>query len=64
MLRLKEILKKKKITQKQLSLILGISEQSTSSWAQNKSEPSLKMSLRICEALNITLNELVDQKGE
>jgi transcriptional regulator with XRE-family HTH domain len=62
MLLLKEILKKKKITQKQLSLILGISEQSMSSWAQNKAEPSLKMTLKICEALNITLNELVEQK--
>jgi transcriptional regulator with XRE-family HTH domain len=64
MLRLKEILKKKKMTQKQLSLILGISVQSTSSWAQNKSKPSLETTLRICEALKITLNELVDQKGE
>lgn len=64
MLRLKEILKKKKMTQKQLSLILGISVQSTSSWAQNKSKPSLKTTLKICVALNVTLNELVDQKGE
>lgn len=61
MLRLKEILKEKKMTQKRLSSILGISEQSTSSWAQNKSEPSLKMTLKICEVLNITLNELVEQ---
>jgi transcriptional regulator with XRE-family HTH domain len=61
MLLLKEILKKKKISQKQLSLILGISEQSISSWAQNKAEPSLKMTLKICEVLNITLNELVEQ---
>jgi transcriptional regulator with XRE-family HTH domain len=61
MLLLKEILKKKKISQKQLSLILGISEQSISSWVQNKAEPSLKMTLKICEVLDITLNELVEQ---
>ncbi len=61
MLLLKEILKKKKMTQKELSSILGISVQSTSSWAKNKSEPSLKMTLKICEILNVTLNELVQQ---
>jgi transcriptional regulator with XRE-family HTH domain len=61
MLRLKEILKKRKMTQKELSSILGISVQSTSSWAKNKSEPSLKMTLKICEILNVTLNELVQQ---
>lgn len=59
MLRLKEILKEKKMTQKRLSSILGISEQSTSSWAQNKSEPSLKTTLKICEVLKIKLSDLV-----
>lgn len=59
MLRLKEILKEKKMTQKRLSTILGISVQSTSSWAQNKSEPSLKTTLKICEILKIKLSDLV-----
>lgn len=61
MLRLKEILEKKGISQVELSKILGVSTVSVNLWLQNKSEPSLKMTLKICEALNITLNELVEQ---
>jgi transcriptional regulator with XRE-family HTH domain len=64
MLRLKEILEKKRMSQVELSRILGVSTVSVNLWAQHKSEPSLKMTLKICEALNITLNELVDQKSE
>jgi transcriptional regulator with XRE-family HTH domain len=61
MLRLKEILEKRQMSQVELSKILGVSTVSVNLWAQNKSEPSLKMILRICDALNITLNELVEQ---
>lgn len=61
MLRLKEILEKKGISQVELSKLLGVSTVSVNHWAKNKSEPSLKMALKICEVLNITLNELVEQ---
>ncbi len=61
MLRLKEILEKKGISQVELSKLLGVSTVSVNHWAKNKSEPSLKMTLKICEVLNITLNELVVQ---
>jgi DNA-binding XRE family transcriptional regulator len=60
MLRLKEILEKRQMSQVELSKILGESTVSVNLWAQNKSEPSLKMTLKIWEALNITLNELVE----
>jgi DNA-binding XRE family transcriptional regulator len=64
MLRLKEILEKKRMTQVELSKLLDVSTVSVNLWAQNKSEPSLKMTLKICEVLKIKLNELVEQKGE
>ena len=61
MLRLKQLLEKKRMSQVELSKILGVSTVSVNLWAQKKSEPSLKMTLKICEVLNITLNELVEQ---
>jgi DNA-binding XRE family transcriptional regulator len=61
MLRLKEILEKKQMTQVELSKILGVSTVSVNHWAKNKSEPSLKMIIKICEVLKIKLNELVEQ---
>jgi transcriptional regulator with XRE-family HTH domain len=64
MLRLKEILEKKQITQIELSKKLGVSTVSVNNWAQHKAEPSLKMTLKICDVLKIKLNELVDQKSE
>jgi DNA-binding XRE family transcriptional regulator len=64
MLKLKQVLEKKRMSQVELSKILGVSTVSVNLWAQNKSEPSLKMTLKICEVLKIKLNELVDQKGE
>ena len=64
MLRLKEVLENQNMSQVKLAKILGVSTVAVNLWAQNKSEPSLKMTLKICEALKITLNELVEQKGE
>lgn len=64
MLRLKQVLEKKRMSQVELSKLLGVSTVSVNLWAQNKSEPSLKMTLKICEILKIKLTELVDQKGE
>ena len=61
MLRLKEILEKKQITQIELSKKLGVSTVSVNNWAQHKAEPSLKMTLKIGDVLKIKLNELVEQ---
>lgn len=61
MLKLKQVLEKKRISQVELSKLLGVSTVSVNMWAQNKSEPSLKMTLKICEVLKIKLNELVEQ---
>lgn len=62
MLRLKEILAKKRVSQKNLAFILGVNPVTVCSWAQNKSEPSLKTTLKICEILKIKLSDLVEQK--
>ena len=61
MLKLKENLEKKKMSQRTLSVLLSVNPVTVNLLAQNKSEPSLKMTLKICEVLNITLNELVEQ---
>ncbi|RXK46504.1 helix-turn-helix transcriptional regulator [Aquirufa rosea] len=61
MLRLKEILEKKRMTQVELSKKLGVSTVTVNLWAKNKSEPSLRMILKICEILKIKLSELVEQ---
>jgi transcriptional regulator with XRE-family HTH domain len=61
MLRLKEILEKKQITQVDLARRLGVSTVTVNMWAQNKSEPSLKMTLKICDELKIKLSDLVEQ---
>jgi DNA-binding XRE family transcriptional regulator len=61
MLKLKQALEKKRMSQVELSKILGVSTVSVNLWAHNKAEPSLKMTLKICEVLDITLNELVVQ---
>lgn len=60
MLKLKQILEEKKMSQKKLAAILGVSTVSMSSWAKNKSMPSLKMAIKICKALKITLNDLIE----
>jgi len=49
------------MSQRTLSVLLSVNPVTVNLWAQNKSEPSLKMTLKICEVLNITLNELVEQ---
>ncbi len=62
MLRLKEVLENNNMSQVKLAKILGVSTVTVNLWAQNKSEPSLKTTLKICEVLNIKLSQLVAQK--
>jgi DNA-binding XRE family transcriptional regulator len=59
MLKLKEILEKKGVSQVELAKILGVSTVTVNLWAQHKSDPSLKTTLKICEVLKIKLSDLV-----
>lgn len=62
MLRLKQVLEKKQISQVELSKLLGVSTVTVNLWAQNKSEPSLKMTIKICEVLKISIGDLIIMK--
>ena len=59
MLRLKEILVKKQISQVQLSRAMNTSKVSISCWATGKAMPSVETLIRLCEILEVSLDELV-----
>lgn len=62
MLRLKEILEKRGVKQSQLSKMMGISTVSLSRWSTGKSQPSLETVVRICQILDVKIDELVQIK--
>ena len=62
MLKLKEILANKKISQLELSKIMGISTVTISSWSTGKAMPSVETLIRLCEYLEVGLEDLVDYK--
>lgn len=64
MLRLKEILEKKQISQDQLSRAMNTSTVSISSWATGKAMPSVETLIRMCEILDVSLEDLVDYKAK
>ena len=64
MLRLKEILEKKQISQVQLSRAMNTSTVSISSWATGKAMPSVESLIRLCEILEVGLEDLVDYKAK
>ena len=64
MLRLKEILEKKQISQVQLSRAMNTSTVSISSWATGKAMPSVETLIRMCEILDVSLEDLVDYKAK
>lgn len=64
MLKLKEILAKKQISQVELSKAMGISTVSLSSWATGKAMPSVETLIRLCEYLEVGLEDLVDYKAK
>lgn len=51
--------KRKKMTQKQLAEILSISDKTVSKWECGKGLPEVSLMLPLCEALHITVNELL-----
>lgn len=59
MLRLKEILKKKGLKQLFLAQAMHISSVTISSWATGKSMPSVESLIRLCEILDVGLDDLV-----
>jgi transcriptional regulator with XRE-family HTH domain len=59
MLRLKRILEERGIKQSQLAKKLGVSTVSLSNWSTGKSLPSLETVVRICQILDVKIDELV-----
>ena len=52
--------KSKKMTQKQLAEILGVTDKTVSRWENGNYMPDLSLLLPLSDALNITLNELLN----
>jgi transcriptional regulator with XRE-family HTH domain len=59
MLRLKEILKEKKLTQLYVSQAMKLSSVTISQWSTGKAMPSVESLIRLCEILEVSLDELV-----
>jgi transcriptional regulator with XRE-family HTH domain len=59
MLRLKELLVKKQLSQAELSRAMRTSTVTISAWATGKAMPSVGSLVRICEILEVSLDELV-----
>ena len=54
-----ECRKEKKLTQEKLAEILGVTEKSISNWENGRNMPDLTLFKPLCEALGITINELL-----
>ena len=63
MLRLKEILEKKSLTQVWLSEELGVSVVSVNNWCQKKNEPSLKTLASIAKILKVKISDLIIEEN-
>jgi DNA-binding XRE family transcriptional regulator len=61
MLRLRELLEKKRKTQVWLSDELCVSKISVNNWVQNKNQPSLETALKICKVLDVKISDLIIQ---
>ena len=59
MLRLKEILKEKRLTQLSVSKAMKLSSVTVNQWATGKAMPSVETLIRLCEILEVSLDELV-----
>ncbi len=60
MIRLKQVLKEKQMTQRELSLRIKKSAITISSWANGKSTPSIEVLIKICRILNCEIGELIE----
>lgn len=57
-LRLKELLKEKRVTGKQLADMVGVSQPAISEFVTNKSHPRPELLLKIATALDVDLKDL------
>jgi transcriptional regulator with XRE-family HTH domain len=63
MIRLKEILEKRGLTQVWLSDQVGSSVVSVNNWCQNKNDPSLKTLKKIAKVLEIKMADLIIEEN-
>ncbi len=63
MIRLKEILEKKQLSQSSFAVMIGKSVVSVNNWCQNKNEPSLKTLAEIAKVLNIKISDLIIEEN-
>ena len=64
MLRLKEILKEKRLTQLSVSRAMKLSKVTINQWAKGKTMPSVESLIRLAEILEVSLEDLVDYKAK
>ena len=64
MIRLKQVLKEKGVTQRELSLRINRSVITINSWANQKSTPSIEVLVEICAILGCEIGELVEIKDK
>jgi transcriptional regulator with XRE-family HTH domain len=64
MIRLKQVLKEKQMTQRELSLRIKKSTITVSSWANGKSTPSIEVLIEICRILKCEIGELIEIKDK
>lgn len=62
MLRLKEILKKRGLTQLFLANAMDLSKVTINQWATGKTMPSVESLIKLCEILDVSLDDLVIYK--
>ena len=62
--RIFDILKEKRITQKEFSEKTGISPSTISDWKRKKTNPSADKIISICDALNVSVYELLQGDGD
>ncbi len=55
--------KSRNLTQRQLADALSISDKTISKWECGKGLPEISIMLPLCEALDITVNDLLSVKG-
>lgn len=63
MIRLKEILEKRGLTQVWLSDQIGVSVVSVNNWCQNKNDPSLKTLKKMADVLGIKIADLIIEEN-
>jgi transcriptional regulator with XRE-family HTH domain len=64
MIRLKQVLKEKGMTQRELSLRINRSVITINSWANQKSTPSIEVLVEICSILGCEIGELIEIKDK